>query len=387
MSLAEASTSLRAPEKTEPYDVCIIGSGFVGIVVGTSLVEKGVSTVMVESGTSLVRWLLDPRMKELALYEVEGDTNYPTTKTKARARGGNSNFWTGRTERLRPSDFEDNSYTPSGASWPVTYAEMDHYYARAEQLLRVRGAPLSDYYPPRLNGGSILPGGDISSLKNLMKENGVVVDNSPTATPEKGWRTYRPTTELLPKFRKSPHGTLVTGLTVTRLITDADGKITAAEARNMLGEFKTIRAKLFLVACGGIESPRLLLLSRSETFPKGIGNSYDRVGRGFNEHPGVNFYGRFSHRRSTLLPHYRLGRSHQFYDDFKSQGLGGVLPVFIQSWAFPNHLVQYRIKDLARQSKLWLSRMVRPEFYIGASIEMEPVDENRVTLSDSKRDR
>ena len=55
------------------------------------------------------------------------------------------------------------------------------------------------------------------------------------------------------------------------------------------GGRKEVRARHYVVAVGGIESPRLLLMSRSEHFPNGLGNRHDRVGRGFTEHPGVNF--------------------------------------------------------------------------------------------------
>ena len=60
-----------------------------------------------------------------------------------------------------------------------------------------------------------------------------------------------------------------------------------------------------MVSCGGIQSPRLLLLSRSERFPNGIGNEHDRVGRGFNEHPSLNFYGRI---RSLQAPCVEMSR-------------------------------------------------------------------------------
>ena len=141
----------------------------------------------------------------------------------------------------------------------------------------------------------------------------------------------------------SPYVTLVSGLTVTRLLADAQRRIVGAEACALDGTSRRARARLFVVACGGIETPRLLLLSRCEAAPEGIGNAHDRVGRGFNEHPGVNFYGKLRHTRATLDPRHKLGRSHQYYDELRPEGLGSVLPVFIQSWVFPNHLMQPKL--------------------------------------------
>jgi choline dehydrogenase-like flavoprotein len=82
-----------------------------------------------------------------------------------------------------------------------------------------------------------------------------------------------------------------------------------------------------------------------------------------------------------------LGRSHQFYDELRPQGLGSVLPVFIQSWVFPNHLMKPKLKDVPGALRGLLSRTTRPSLYIGATIEMLPKDENRVSLSESTRDR
>ena len=63
-----------------------------------------------------------------------------------------------------------------------------------------------------------------------------------------------------------------------------------AEVHTLDGMQKFARAKIFVVAGGGIETPRLLLHSKSSEFPNGGGNSHDMVGRGFNDHPAVNLF-------------------------------------------------------------------------------------------------
>ena len=384
--LNKSSSRFRALDAAEPFDVCIIGSGFAGTVIGKSLAERGIRTVIIESGESLSRWLFNTRIRTLAKHEVSGDTDYPLTRTHARAVGGTSNFWTGRSERLHPLDFEKNSYTPEGVFWPITYAEIEPYYQQAEETLRVRGGALSSYHAPRKNKLPLPPTTDISSLKSILAEVGVTVDDSPTATPAKGWRFFRVQKEILPDFLASPHALLVSGLTVTRLISNGDGRIIGAQAANLRGDSRIVRARCYVVACGGIESPRLLLLSRSKTFPNGIGNGHDRVGRGFNEHPGVNFYGSIRHRWSTIYPRHKIGRSHQFYDQFKHEGLGGVHPVFIQSWVLLHHQMRFKISNLPQNVLSILGRMRRALLHIGATVEMPPCDSNRVTLSENAKD-
>lgn len=379
-------SDLAALDASDPFDVCIIGSGPAGTVLGTSLVEQGVRTLILESGSSILSWLVDSRLKKLAEYEYTGDTNYPLTRTTARLVGGNSSFWTGRCERFQPSDFEAHPYTPKENPWPIRYEEIEPYYLRAEKTLRVRGGKLSKYMPPRTEDLPVPPHPDITNLKNLMAKAGVVVDDSPTATPTKTIRFFRVSKEILPRFLASPNGTLVSGVNVTRLIHNEQGRIVGAEAKTLDGTSKIARARLYVVACGGIQTPRLLLLSRSERFPNGIGNDYDRVGRGFNEHPAPNIYGKIRHSRYTLDLRHKVGRTHQFYEQFRAEGLGAVHPVFIQSWMFPHHLLRYRLHEIPKHIGNILSRAIRPTLYMGATMEMRPNDDNRVTLSQTKMD-
>lgn len=374
----------------EPYDVCIIGSGPAGTILGRSLVERGVRTLILESGTNLIRWVVDRRLKQLAGYDFTGDTEYPLKNTRARMLGGTSNFWTGRCTRFHVSDFEPNPYTPEGNPWPLTYGDMEPYYERAENSLKVHGGDFSEYVPPRKGPLPASPGQGISTLRALLAGAGVAVDSSPTSVPENGYRFFRVQNEILPGFLSSPHGRLVTGANVTRLVPDREGRITEAEFQALDGTRAFARGKIFVVACGGIETPRLLLHSRSREFPNGIGNGSDMVGRGFNDHPAVNFFASIPHSRNTLSLFGTIARSHQYYDSFRPEGLGSILLVFRQAWFFPHHnlplLGLSKISNLPKAMWNVINRISRPTLYIGATIEMRISDTNRVVLSDRFRD-
>jgi choline dehydrogenase-like flavoprotein len=378
--------NLDALDSEQPYDACIIGSGPAGTVLGTALAERGVRTLIVESGNSRLDWLLDPRLKSLAAYEVSGNADYPLTRTTSRIVGGNSNWWTGRCERFHPSDFEAHPYTPRDNPWPVGFSELEPHYFRAECVLRVRGGKLSDFAPPRRQDFPLPPRPDISALKGKMADAGVTLDDSPTATPAHALRFFRVQKEILPRFLASGHGTLVSGVTVTRLVADHDGTIVGALAKTVDGVAKTAKARVYIVCCGGLQTPRLLMLSRSERFPNGVGNTYDRVGRGFNEHPSTNFYAKIRHARSTISLKHSIGRTHQFYETFRREGLGAIHAVVIQSWVFPNHLLRYRLVDVPKHALKVLSRVVYPTLYMSPTFEMRPVDSNRVTLSQKTTD-
>lgn len=382
--------AMRALDAPEPYEVCIIGSGPAGTILGRSLAERGVRTLIVESGGNLFRWFFDRRLRFLSRYEFTGNTEYPLKNTRARTLGGTSNFWTGRCTRFHVSDLERNSYTPEGNPWPITYDELDPYYERAEHTLRVRGGDFSEHVPPRKSPLPIAPEANTKQLKSYLRSAGVIADSSPTSIPRKGFRFFRVQNEILPGFLSSSDGTLVTGANVTRLIPDADGRIAEAEVRTLDGVQKSARAKIFVLACGGIETPRLLLHSKSREFPAGIGNSSDMVGRGFNDHPAVNFFASIRHTRNTLSPVGKIARSHQYYDRFRCEGLGSVLLVFRQAWIFPHHnlplLGLSRLSNLPKALVDTIYRLFKPTLYIGATVEMRVSDSNRVVLSERLRD-
>jgi len=337
---------------------------------------------MLESGTGMFRWLADRRMKQLSAYDVIGDTHYPLTKTKARMVGGTSNFWTGRTERLHPSDFEPHPYTPKDNPWPITYQELDPHYEWAEKILRVRGYQNNPHSPPRKKPFPFHSRANISYLKDKFGEVGVDVYETPTATPAKTFRFFNVQKEILPSFK----GKLISGVTVTKIHTTSDGEVKSVTLKTLKGEEYQLHADIFVVCCGGIDTPRLLLQSKSKDFPDGLGNSSGWVGRCFNEHPAVNFYAKINHERRTLIPTDKLGRTHQLYSHFRSEGLGSILPVFRQGWILPHHQMPFRAQKISRAIRSLLSRFQYSTLYIGATIEQKPLPENRVVLSKHRFD-
>jgi choline dehydrogenase-like flavoprotein len=73
---------------------------------------------------------------------------------------------------------------------------------------------------------------------------------------------------------------------VTQINTSEDGtQVTSVEVCTLEGRRTEVTAKVFVLACGGLENARLLLAS-NKTSPQGLGNSYDLVGRFLMDHPG-----------------------------------------------------------------------------------------------------
>jgi choline dehydrogenase-like flavoprotein len=370
-------------------DVCIIGSGFAGAVLGQELVRHGIKTVILESGVDPRGNVADPRFQELDSYRSSGPLTYPVISSRFRGVGGTSWLWGGMCLRLLPIDFEKNPYTPAGAAWPITYKELQPYYEQAELTLRVRGGKRSQYHPPRGADYSIAPDRDVSPLQSMLQDVGIVISDIPYSTAIGREQSFlsdrlgpfvRMTDSHLPEFQKSDVGSLIAGVTATRLHVDESGAISGVEVRDLDRNTKNLRARVYVVACGGLESPRLLLLSRSSRFPHGIGNNHDLVGRFFMEHRPARFYGRVRLGWKTFSMVQLKGQSYQFYHNFKAAGLGGMTLGFDMEGSVDGQQIwSGKIGDSLR-------RIYWRNLEIGIGAEMKPSADNRVTLDAKARD-
>ena len=372
------------------FDVCIIGSGFAGAILGESLVRRNIKTVILESGPDPRGGkTTDSRFQQLNTFRSAGPIDYPVNSSRFRGVGGTSWLWGGFCTRLSPIDFEQNSHTPAGASWPVSYADLEPYYEQAEKTLRVRGGKQSEHDPLRKVAFPLPADRDLSPLESLLKKTGVVVSDVPFSTPpvkNSGFLSgrygpfLRMTDSHLPSFQASPSGALISEVTVSRLLADEQGRILGAEVRDLDRNLKVVRARAYVIACGGLESPRLLLLSRSPAFPQGIGNHYGWVGRCFMEHRKAVYSAQVNVGWNSSNLFQLTGFSYQFYKSFKQQGLGGIRLRF--------HLhgpVGWKEFYEGPTAPI-LDRIRTRQLEITIAVEMKPSPENRVTLDEEAKD-
>jgi choline dehydrogenase-like flavoprotein len=171
----------------------------------------------------------------------------------------------------------------------------------------------------------------------------------------------RMTTSYLASLRSNSYVKLMEETPVYRVVCSPGGRIRALEAHGPTGEPLEIAAKYFVLACGGVETARLLLLSQSERFPAGIGNDHDLVGRHFMDHLWAPV-GRATVQARPLRPSENSmeALTWEFYDRLVSKGFGG---------AHIECLVGVPIG--ARVAGLW---------------EMAPQRDNRVVLDADRRD-
>jgi choline dehydrogenase-like flavoprotein len=103
---------------------------------------------------------------------------------------------------------------------------------------------------------------------------------------------------------------------VQRLEHDRAGDaVTAAVYATPDGEEHVQEAREFVLAAGGVEIPRLLLLSESEAYPRGLANSSGLVGKYFHDHLFAGMGGLLDEPTRQNHVGFLTSESHQFYDD------------------------------------------------------------------------
>ena len=314
MGSAEASR----PELDEHYDVCVIGSGFAGIFLALQTAEAGLRTLVVEAGSERGQRAFGDDPARAFRFSTSGAIEYPVNYARLIAVGGASGHWTGLVNRMRPSDFRLHSEFGLDVDWPLAYADLEPYYCRAEQALAVSGHPPAESAePPRTCAYPVQEPHPYRQPR--VQFEGAPLRMFPVARSQRDGEPLRLGLREVPAFHNSPNGHLLAEHRAIRLVPRDRRTVDHLEVRPLEGAPRRIRARCFVVAAGVVESARLLLLSRSDGFPRGLGNAHDLLGRHFLGHVTVNW--RFGSRRiEGLYPGNH--RSYDFHDAFRRRGLG-----------------------------------------------------------------
>jgi choline dehydrogenase-like flavoprotein len=263
--------------------ICIVGAGAAGITIAAELDALPLDVCLLESGG------LEPDAVTQDLYSLES-VGYPVREnfmSRARYYGGSCNVWAGRSMRLGQRDVEGRDWVP-GSAWPIPHHEIAAHYPRAARLLRL---PALERFDRAGYDGALS-----DSERSLFADDELV----PTISlwgkrPMRFGDTHRSA------IRRSSSIKLVLRANLTRIhLTENGTAVESVEASTLEGKRLSIRAKVYVLACGGLENARLLLAA-SDRHPGGIGNQYGVVGRYFMDHPRAVF-GRVRLRRGCVLP-------------------------------------------------------------------------------------
>jgi choline dehydrogenase-like flavoprotein len=297
--------------------VCIIGGGAAGLTITRELAKFGIDVITLEGGG------LKETKRSQNIYrgENEGRKYFKLHRSRRRFLGGSTNCWAGLCAPLRPTDFEKRSWIPH-SGWPINFEEIGPHYARAGELLKI-GSFHPELDQPRREGQHLSgPGLRLDGFES------VYFQMSPPVRLGKLWR------DDLAALDKAQ---VLINANVTHLqLRESATSMNAVSCKVFDGPSFTVEADYFVLACGGIENPRMLLNAR-DIAKTGIGNQHDLVGRYFMEHPHID-------RESLWVPGGATP-SLSHYHRRKSRGVKGRIWPYLRPSA--SRLAQEELLDFS----------------------------------------
>jgi choline dehydrogenase-like flavoprotein len=246
--------------------VLIVGAGPAGFALAQELAEVA-NVLLLESGGFAASAEIDA----LNAGETAG-LPYSLKETRTRCVGGSLTLWAGWLTPFDEHDFAPHARASRG-HWPFGLAAIKPYFARAAQRLNL-GDLCFDARVLAATSGIPLP------LDDSIVRPGAWRFGTPT------WRFAEADREWLTSSRKM---TLLTHVNVVDLgLSKEHNRIQKVTIRTLDGREGTVEAGLVVLACGGLETPRLLLNANGQ-IPAGVANSSGLVGRCFMEHPHFTF--------------------------------------------------------------------------------------------------
>ena len=242
--------------------VCIIGAGAAGITLALELEDRGIPVTVLESG-GMEREAVN---QDLARGDITGRIYFALDNSRLRYFGGCTNHWAGLCRPMDTIDFENRAHIPE-SGWPFGRETLTPYYERARYYLGL------DRFPD--------------------------VDRPGTAAtfPDKGDREFEldyeqfsPLVRMGDRFRKRIERSKLIKVylyaNVTEFATNENSRLNSVTARTLPefgGRALNVSADRFVLATGGIENARILLLTE-RNHRVGLGNRHENVGRYFMEH-------------------------------------------------------------------------------------------------------
>jgi choline dehydrogenase-like flavoprotein len=310
-------------------DFVVIGSGIIGSLTARKLAQAGASVVILEAGPRVTRGELVARFRNSPRrsdwmspyppvpwaphpvylpkdngYLVQAGP-YPYPAEYIRQVGGTTWHWAAHAWRNVPNDFRIHSLYGVGVDWPLTYDDLEPFYQEAEEIMGVSGEPntgsprrkpfpmepVVEPYAMRRIRERLAPVYPVVS--NTTARNSRAYDGRPACCGNNSCQPICPIDAqyhggLAADSAEAAGAKLVPNANVYRLEHDEKGRIAAALYYDPDRKSHRLTGRTFIVAANGIESPRLLLLSASDKFPKGLANSSDMVGRNLMDHPSTS---------------------------------------------------------------------------------------------------
>ncbi len=263
-------------------DLCVVGAGAAGIAIALQFVASPYQVVLVEGGGVTDDGTVGGIHKVVygppARLEREPSLTWRF--------GGNTNHWFGNCRPLDDDDFEPHEWVPF-SGWPIRRHHLLPYFEQAQRL-----CGLGEFRAYEVEAIRRQPIGTDAAVLTPK-----IVQTCPVPSFDELFRQ---------RLGEADNVRVCLDARALRLETTARGVAVRAVAGRSLGGGRfRVTARVFVLAAGGIENPRLLLCS-TDGHANRLGNAHDLVGRFFMEHPFVDVpLGRSSRAFDLAFQHGR----------------------------------------------------------------------------------
>lgn len=249
-------------------DICIVGSGAAGISIALDWINTPYKVVLLESGG----FAYDDHVQDLYKGENTGQKYYPLRSSRMSYFGGTTNHWAGMCSPFDDVDFRKRDWVPN-SGWPITRKDLDPFYARATQVLKLGPNDFTLEYWQK----------QVPNLNPFPLDEKVIWFKMWQNSPLNGWSGGL-AKEYKDRILKAKNIHLFTHASMVDIrANDGVSQVTEVKVKNHAGKDHTVKAKHFILAGGAIQNARMLLAANSQA-PRGLGNDSDKVGRYFMEH-------------------------------------------------------------------------------------------------------
>ncbi len=384
----------------ETYDVIIVGSGAGGGMASKILSEAGLSVAVLEAGkdfdpakdedrTQLRPAWESPRRgagtrirpfgdfdQAIGGWDIEGEPYTRASGTsfdwfRSRMLGGRTNHWGRISLRFGPNDFKRKDIDGMGDNWPIGYDDLKPYYDRVDKLIGVFGSkegiynePDGFFLPPpkpRLHEMYIMKGAKKSNMpvipgrlsmltRPINNERGVCFFCNQCNRACQAYADFSSGTCLVKPAMAKGKVELYTQAMVRAVTTDNNGKATGVSfiSKIDMKEYK-LKSRVVVLGASACESARIMLNSKSNSHPNGVGNSSGMVGRYLHDSTGAD--------RMGIMPEL-IDR-----ERYNEDGVGG-MHVYTPWWLDNKKL------DFARGYHIeYWGGMTMPSYGIGFSMD------------------
>ena len=316
--------------ENEEVDVLVVGAGASAAALAWSLSEKNIEVLCIEQGTEInpreypaskQDWEIsrqkdfhpDPNVRKHKYDYPINNKESDIIPTMYNGIGGSTIIWSAHFPRLHPSDFKVKTLDKIADDWPINYEYLEPYYNINDKMIGVSGMIGDPAYPPKVQrqtkplplgklGSKLVSGFEKLGCHWWPSDSAIITEpydgreecNSAGTCDIGCYRRAKASADVTYWPKALMNGVIIKDKCTVREITiKKNGLVDGVIYYDSEGKIQIQKAKIVILACNGVGTPRLLLNSVSSLFPNGLANSSGEVGRNYMRHLTGSMYARF----------------------------------------------------------------------------------------------